>query len=665
MKTAPIIYTDEDVRPDLLTAEERARFPEDLTNKDRYDILALTRLRIDDKDYNGLPIYSPEEWSKAYDAYLDSDMQEMPSQLQEVIKREVVLPQTGEVKEVDAGLQNVIQKLLDMGIVIDTTSCRSGMVTDHPGMRWMHEDENRTIPYQPGAHMMQFGGETLKPELRFPTGNTYKYYNKDEVLEKLQQAAVASGLIYDVPTVKNEGLQPYVSISMPFLMDGTSHNTFLSEASELAVRQGMPENYTERVNHYLKAKEEVAKMHGGIAMFSDTMIQDRFARFERQVQRSIGYDNSLLRMETSKWCYEDFLTGEQNESLHLDSLNKRNELWEMRGLPHVYSNYNESRERVDEVARMAGYHDYLEYAGRKVPASEKKDKQCWTEFQRLKEKHLTVNNQGRNKIFRISNGVGRQVKDYLTSLYRRQAMPVIDHYRQCGYPVDRVSNITVLYDNENNTARMIAMIDGKYETKAVEPDVFARLKLNASTPFETALATFADELQWKGKLNINVSDETARRIDLYEKDGSGIIPLTTDGQVYKVDESTWQHAKLLTRFERMSPWLQHKVLQRVPPVNDAGRLSYTDLQTRMDAVIDHIDRTITGLKVVDVKRNDLVLQCKVDGLQHKFVMPSVRFNDRTALLPDESAGQHGKLAVAEHLGERLFEGEQVSSGRKR
>ena len=56
-----IIYTDLDVRPDLLTAEERARFPEILSNEDRRCILALTRTRMDNVDYDGHQILSPEE----------------------------------------------------------------------------------------------------------------------------------------------------------------------------------------------------------------------------------------------------------------------------------------------------------------------------------------------------------------------------------------------------------------------------------------------------------------------------------------------------------------------------------------------------------------------------------------------------------------------------
>ena len=47
MKTAPIIYIDEDVRPDLLSEKERSRFFGLLSNEDRRDILDMPCLRMD------------------------------------------------------------------------------------------------------------------------------------------------------------------------------------------------------------------------------------------------------------------------------------------------------------------------------------------------------------------------------------------------------------------------------------------------------------------------------------------------------------------------------------------------------------------------------------------------------------------------------------------
>lgn len=666
MKTAPIIYTDEDVRPDLLTAKERSRFPQTLTNDDRKQILELTRLRMDSKDYNGYPILSPEEWSKAYDAYLDTDMEEMPPELQDTITREVVLPMTGEVKEVDAGLQLVVQRLMDRGVVIDTAACRSGMVTDHPGMRWMHDETNGFIPYKPGSHMMHEGKETLMPVLTFPTDNTLKYYNNEKVLEVIREAARVSGLVYTDTALHDGKEKVNAKVSLPYLMDGTGHDEYLKESSDLARQQGMPEKYQDRVYHFQHAKEQVAAMHGGVAVYSDTMIQDRFSRFERYIQRNMANDNTLSRFAGKEWNYEDFLTGEQTEALHLDVTEKRNELWKNYGLPHIYSNYNEPRERVDEVARMAGYKDYIEYVNPNTSTDGKKKNQQWMDFQKLKEQHLTVNQEGRNKIFRISNGVGRQAKDYVNNLYSKYAMPVINHYRRCGYPVDKLGNVTILYDEQNKTARAFAVVNGKYEVKPIDSDVFLRLKLNSSTPFETALITFAKELQWKGRPNIAVSEQTAARLGLQHIETIGDMPLTQGDQVFKVNADTWQNALQLTRFEQMSPWLQQKVLQRVPPVDSADKISIRDLQTRMDAVTAHIDRMMGDVKLLDVNQDNYVFNCKIDGEQQFRVNVSTeKCRPQYPVLPGDNAALLGKLMLAEYYADKLFPDRNMSTGFKR
>ena len=112
-----LIYTDLDVRPDLLTAEERSRFPAELSNEDRRAILAITRERMDCVDYDGHPMMDAEDWIQAYTRYADGfDVKDYRPEFRMTIYRDVVIPQTGEVVPTQAGIADIIQKKYNLHI---------------------------------------------------------------------------------------------------------------------------------------------------------------------------------------------------------------------------------------------------------------------------------------------------------------------------------------------------------------------------------------------------------------------------------------------------------------------------------------------------------------------------------------------------------------------
>ena len=604
-----LIYTDLDVRPDLLTAEERAQFPVELSNRDRRAILAITRERMDNIDYDGHPMPSPEEWTKILKEQFQSGqpLQDRP-ELREEIKRDVVLPQTGEVKQVDAGIADIVQRLLDRGVVVDTQCSSSGMITDHPGMRWIHEETTQgpMASVKPGDYIFasQERGKTI---LSFPTGSAMKFRNDALTIDAIREAASKSGLVI-VDRQAADPLNGSMEVRLPYLMDGVDYYGFLAEAA-IHARAAGTTGHQAWIEQMERSKQIVAERHGGEALYSDEMILDRIGRFERTVQRLMVKDNFLANRKMPELNYTDFLTGEQYQAINAQAAERLDMLCKERRVPYQYECYRNTPEEVDEVARMAGFKDYNEYRNLN---RNKTDGKKWLDFQKLERQHLQINEQGVLKLYRINNGISKDMARWTKEQERNLAAPVISKYKEYGYPVNDIESITLI-TRPDGKAEMFADIKGRPVLRKVSDDSFARLISNACTPFEVALETCGKELGWRGNLHIPVSPETAKQLDLEAHHGTGQSPLSSEGQVYLVSDSVWKQAAALCRFERMPGVIQQHVLDMYPPVRSIRQLSPDEALQRVDAVTKRIDQAVTDIKVLELNKDHFTFRCKIDG----------------------------------------------------
>lgn len=657
-----IIYSDVDVRPDLLTAEERSRFPAELSNEDRRSILAITRGRMDNVDYDGHRMPSPEEWTKLLKEQLQSGepLQNRP-ELREEIKRDVVLPQTGEVKQVDAGIADIVQRLLDRGVVVDIQNSKSGMVTDHPGMRWIHQEttQGRMANVKPGEHIFdtQERGKTI---LAFPTGAAEKVRNDAPTADVIREAACKSGLVV-IEKKESDTLNSAIEVRLPHLMDGSDYYQFMAEAA-IHARAAGTEGHQAWVEQIDRSKQVIAERHGGVALYSDDMISDRISRFERTVQRLMVNDQYLSMRQQPKVNYADYLTGEQYQTINIQATERLDMLWKERRVPYQYQYYKNTPEEVDEVARMAGFKDFDEYRNL---GRNRMDGNKWMNFQKLERQHLTHDEEGVLKLYRIGNGIQKDVARWTMEQQRNIAVPVIDKYQKYGYPVKDIAAISLITRNDG-TAEMLADIKGRPVSRMVSDDCFARLISNASTPFEVALETYKKELGWRGNLHIPVSVETVKQLNLETSQGSGQSPLSCDGLVYLVGDRIWQQAAALTRFERMPEVIQQQVLDMHPPVRSVRMLSPDEVIQRVGVVIDRIDNAVTDMKVISVDDAKFMLRCKIDGADctaDSFTMKELDFSNK--FLPGDSRQILSKELLAARHPDAVFHSQDRQNSFKR
>jgi len=616
-----LIYTDYDVRPDLLTAEERAQFPEVLNNDDRRAILAITRSRMDNVDYDGHPILEPEPWLAAFARYTDGFKEEnFIPELRESITREVVLPQTGEVEQVDAGVADMVQRMMDRGIVIDVKNTTSAMITDHPGMRWIYDDNTgeRQNKYPAGTHIYA-NYESERPRIVFQTDNTARYYNDDNNIEAIREAAKLSGFQV-MPYENHARAQKALAIELPYLMDGTSYDAYLKEAKHHAESNTTARFTTDRqawmtqINH---SKKYVAESHGGVALYSDNMIQDRISKFERTVQRLMVSDRHLSQRmnDDNELHYANFLTPEQDIYIEKRAEQLLQNIYNERGLPYAYQRYKDSPDRVDEIAQRAGYINYIAYVTAKK-SMDKQSNQLWSNFQKLEKEFLTQDTEGMLKLFRIHNGINRDVNRWAQEERRKLAAPVIQSYRMAGYPVDSLKDIT-LFTDKNGKASVVAEANGKTLTCKIEESVMNRLAINVCTPFEATLESMAKELGWKGRLIIPVSQEAVTHLDLEKIDGTGQCPLRLkySDRIYKVNEKAWEQGLAIAQYENMPKNIQKMVLNIAPPAkSNLFAYSPDEIAARVEKVRKEIDAAVTGIRALDIKINEVFVKCNIHGI---------------------------------------------------
>lgn len=658
-----IIYTDLDVRPDLLTAEERSHFPADLSNEDRRSILAITRERMDNVDYDGYRMLSPDEWVRVFREQIrDGEPLQNRPELREEIKRDVVLPQTGEVKQVDAGLADIVQRLLDRGVVVDTQNTESGMVTDHPGMRWLHEETTtgQLASVRPGEHIFatQERGKTI---LSFPTGSALKFRNDDLTVNVIREAARNSGLVV-IDRQVADPMNGSIEVRLPHLMDGLDYYGFMAEAA-IHARAAGTTGHQEWAEQIARSKNVVAERHGGIALYSDDMILDRISRFERTVQRMMVNDQVLAQRQKPVQNYADFLTGEQYQTINAQAAERLEQLWQERRVPYQYQYYKNSPERVDEVAQMAGYRDYDDYIKNKNNRQD--DGKRWTTFQKLERQHLQTDEQGMLKLYRIGNGINKDVARWTKEQQRELAAPVINSYQSYGYPVKDLSAITLMVKNDG-TAELYADVQGRTLLRKISADNFARLISNACTPFEVALESFAKDLRWRGNLHVPVSQDIVRQLDLENKSGTGQSPLSCDGQVYLVSESVWKQAVALHRYEQMPGEIQKHLLDMHPPVRTIHRLTPEEVMKRVDDVSARINEAISEIKVISAENGKFAFRCKIDGVDYPsdtFTMKDLDFSRK--FLPGDNRDRLVKELLAARHTDTVFQSQDRQQSFKR
>lgn len=645
--TIMLIYTDEDIRLDLLLKAERDLFPERLSQKDRRDILFRTRDRADSVDLDGHIILSADSFMEAYRRHVNSGTStESSPQLRATITRDVVIPSTGVVESVDAGLSDVVQRLLDRGIAVNFGLSCSGMVTDHPGMRWLHDaaDSRAHTRFTPGQHV--YGtGSFVATELVFPVRPNRRDSNSPRMADALKAAACESGFLVD-----DRGTA--LHMTLPCCMDGTGLAQLQTETAALSVDGAEPD-----------ALYRQAERHGGVALYSDTMLQDRLMRFSRAVERKLIADRSLApSLSADSAGYADYLTATQLGDIHSGLRYRTRALWTQRMAPYLYDYYREPASRVDEVARMAGYPDYREYMTRRFDRLA--DSARRSTFQKLERQYLHADEAGKVKLFRISSGISRAADDWLREQSRKVAEPVIAHYRDCGYPVDRLHGVS-LVTAADDTAVAYAYVGDRLLSRPVRDCDLDRLNADACTPFEVALTAFAKDLGWASRLNIDVPLDTVRQLDLVARDGSGRMPLTHDGHVYMVSADLWQHAWLLARFQQLPAALQRQLLDIHPPLRSVVGLTLDALSKRFDTLDAKLVERIPRITVTPHPGGLHNFGCLVDGQGQHLTFTAEELKLRGRLLPDVTAEAVYRQAIADRLGLDLMASQGHSRGRGR
>ena len=639
-----LVYTDEDIRLDLLLPAERQIYPKELTAEDRKQILAITRDRADSVDWDGNIILAPEQWIAEYRKNMGMPTMHQDPQLKPVIRRDVVVPSSGVVESVDAGLADVVQRLLDRGVVVNCGVSSSGMVTDHPGMRLVapaNDSGALLSDLKPGDHL--HGHKTfVSTALEFPTNNHKKEYNNPQIAEAIAKAAVESGFVVST------GATGALRISLPCCMDGTDKEQVYKETEDLMADDSLADRAA------LKEKtHEVVNSHGGIAIYTDTMIQDRLARFGRALERKFIADRNLgQKQPVPEVNYDDFLLASQIADIQKQGQQKARRLWIERAAPYIYHNYKEPPEKVDLVARMAGYKDYHEYMQNRM--NRQPDNKRMSVFRKLEKKMLHTDEQGMLKLYRINNGISRALNDWVQEQSRRMAEPVMEHHRNCGYPMDKIREISIVTGTDGRTTLFVEARD-KRIAKPVSEDTWVRLLNDACTPFELAVETVGRELGWNGKLNFNVTLDTVRMLDLNKLDGNGRMPLTYDGHVYKVNAYTWQHAWMLTRFSQMPESLQKQLLDIHPPKRDVTRLDADELKCRFETMDRKLLTRVSQARLNGLDNGSCALTCTVDGTKLNFTAKMDEIELRDKLLPDMDVGVLHRQLVAAKLGLNVME----------
>lgn len=663
-----LIYTDLDVRPDLLTAEERSRFPAELSNEDRRAILAITRERMDCVDYDGHPMMDAEDWIQAYTRYADGfDVKDYRPEFRMTIYRDVVLPQTGEVVPTQAGIADIIQRLMDRGLVIDAANSHSAMMTDHPGMRWIHEQGSGIshIDTAPGTHIYTTL-ESERPRLVFPTDNNRQDFNDTLAVKAIRESAEKAGLI--VTDYKNPAQpQQAIEVRLPYLMDGTDYNDFLQLAHEHANQQTADGQAADRqawLAQFKASKQAVADAHGGYALYSDDMILDRFSRFERTLQRAMVSDQMVAVRQQPVVHYEDYLTPAQMNDIQSLAEQRYSKLADERRRPYVYQRYSDSPEQVDEVARRArflgGYTDYLSQNKPAKPGDNR-----WEEFQKLEQKHLHTDRAGILKLFRIENGIRSDVRRWKREQYSQAAEPVMKTYRDAGYPVDKLKEFYLVTNYQDKT-EVITSINGKTISRPVDTSTMNRLKLNACTPFEAALESLGKELGWRGRLILPVGEEVFRHLNQENSVVAGQMPVKCGDRIYHVDAQTWDLAHALERFRQMPAVIQQQVLDTPPPVRDITQRTPEVAKEHIDAILQHIELSVTDIIVGKIKDDQVGVRCMVNGQQMPTV--SVSFSElrnQAGLLPGVNPSLLAKQQMAACHADAVFPSEERSSTLKR
>ena len=395
------------------------------------------------------------------------------------------------------------------------------------------------------------------------------------------------------------------------------------------------------------------------------MIQDRLSRFERAVQRHILQNPNINQKVTSTIHYDDFLNGEQQDVLRKKKFNHHKNLWDQRAMAHIYSRYNETPDKVDQVARWAGYGSYKDYALNRTKTASAKHGERWATFQKLEKKHLTVNEQGMLKMFRIGNGVSKEAHEWEEEEGRKMAFNTVAKYSQCGYPINKLNKISIVMNNDN-TSTMYAYVNDKLMARNIHPNDMARLLCNATTPFEIGLNTFANELGWKDKLNVDISQSTMEILQLQSTESAGRNPITHDGQVYKVDDKTYDHAYLLTRIEQMPPNIRQAVLQIQPPIKNLGAISYNELKERVGIIQHKIHCAVSEMKVLRVDNDKFTLSCKIDGKPIPSVQVKMEQLDfKEKFLPGMSRENLTQEVLADYHYNAIFQDESITSRMKR
>lgn len=621
-----LIYTDEDIRLDLLNPAESRMFPQELTAEDRRHILMVTRERADRIDWNGHPILSPDRWLEEYRKQAVSAVGYFNPQLVPVIRNEVVIPSSGEVVLVDAGLADVIQKLMDRGVAVDCEKCVSGMVTDHPGARQLYPVDESDLflsALKPGEHLY---GHTMPVStvLEFPLDNRRQAFNDPRIAEALTKAALQSGLV--VSKSDADALR----IMLPCCMDGTGEQQVRREAGDLR-----------------KDIHEVVQAHGGMALYTDAMIQDRLSRFGRAVERMFIADRTLgQKQEETGINYSNFLLSDQINSLHEQEERKIAQLWLERVPPYFYRPFKESPAKVDKVARMAGFKDYREYVQSQM--NHWPDGKRRNTFKKLEQQMLHTDSRGLLMLYRIKVGMAREVDSWLLKQQSLLAQPAMKHHRLCGYPLDKIKDISIV-TGKDGKAMLYADLGNRMISKPARKDSWDRLMSGACTPFELALDTIGHEIGWNGKLNFPVSSDTVRSLDLQMKDGGGRMPLTHDGKVYRVNADVWQHAWLLTRFRQLPDSLQQQLLDVHPSRRDVMQLNADELKQRFSSMDRNLRSRINNMHLSGLDKGKLTLACTVDGAKRSIVttMDELEFRDR--LLPDMDIDMLRRQLLADKL----------------
>ena len=304
MKT-PVILTTDDIRPELLMPEERKRFYEFYQkeivpleefrkaslDKELYDnaiqvkeqemyrkILSLTRPRMNTVDKLGRRILTPDEYIQRREACAT---QKERDTLNQTIVSTVTLGSKQDARKVaiDASLTGYIESL-NAGGYVTGQSC-SGILADHPNERYVQDAEDgRYINGECIMFNKQGSSAYLtfwKPEAQGVQTNT------EEQIEDIRRIATAQGWIVEDTQVF---YQPSICLRLPRTYDGSSRQEIFDEAKAIT-EELHPGLYNLDFMNWLEKRSpiivQVEKDHGGVVMWSDEMIMQRWQKLAQSL----------------------------------------------------------------------------------------------------------------------------------------------------------------------------------------------------------------------------------------------------------------------------------------------------------------------------------------------------------------------------------------------